>query len=329
MVNGVGTASDGTTFTVVNGKIQVGVRAVSENNGADVAWDDGTKTVTVTTTHAPDEKNNKSSNNVGVDFTQTSNNSPGATGTYYTSGDMVLARLTVERNSGKYYQFYCDQMDAGVNLISIGEHLVVNEYLHARDHGLIPTWYTMEEFVNDYGPLWQYEFEQTTVAERITDLITFGITVYLAVEGILAFTAMAAYYLELNGMLVNNISSESSAYLNLLRTNTINTGYRYVGRTEYNIIKQTGSIPNVDKYNNMKNVFVSPNKYYTVATAEEGLQIGKLNPMGASSSPLYRVEFDMRGIDFTYGGNVAGGTGIELITRQMIPVDLANIYLLY
>jgi len=41
---------------------------------------------------------------------------------------------------------------------------------------------------------------------------------------------------------------------------------------------------------------------------------------------MYRVEFDMNAVKYRYGGNVEGGTGIELITEQSIPVNLSKIY---
>ena len=50
VVNGTGTASDGTKFTVTNGKIQVGVRDISERVGnSSVTWDGSSQSVTVST----------------------------------------------------------------------------------------------------------------------------------------------------------------------------------------------------------------------------------------------------------------------------------------
>lgn len=69
-------------------------------------------------------------------------------------------------------------------------------------------------------------------------------------------------------------------------------------------------------------------KYDTVAGAEKSFQIGTQNPNGATSSPMYRVEFDMTGIKCRYGGNVEGGTGVELITEQPISVDLSKTFIL-
>ncbi|GBF32787.1 Rhs family protein [Desulfocucumis palustris] len=102
--------------------------------------------------------------------------------------------------------------------------------------------------------------------------------------------------------------------------------YRYVSEGELNVIKATGKIPNVDRAGNLKDIFVSPNKYDTILEAEKGLQIGKQNPFGPTGSPVYRVEFNMNSVNYRYGGNVEGGTGIEMITEQSIPVDLMKIY---
>ena len=107
---------------------------------------------------------------------------------------------------------------------------------------------------------------------------------------------------------------------------TVNTGYRYVSEGELNVIKKTGTIPNTDRAGNLKDVFVSPVKYDTVVDAEKGLQIGKQNPFGVTESPMYRVEFDMNGVKYRYGGNVDSGTGVELITKQSIPADLSKIF---
>lgn len=41
---------------------------------------------------------------------------------------------------------------------------------------------------------------------------------------------------------------------------------------------------------------------------------------------MYRVEFNTNGIKYRYGDNVEGGTGVELITEQSIPVDLSKIF---
>lgn len=105
-----------------------------------------------------------------------------------------------------------------------------------------------------------------------------------------------------------------------------NTAYRYVGESEMKEIRKTGQIPNTNSAGDLKDVFVSPNKYNTVSSAENGLRIGSKNPYGPTGSPKYRVEFSMDTVKYRYGGNVEGGTGIELITEQPIPIDITRIY---
>jgi len=56
--------------------------------------------------------------------------------------------------------------------------------------------------------------------------------------------------------------------------------YRYVSESELNVIKKTGTIPNTDRAGNLKDVFVSPNKYNSITDAERGLQIGSKIHLG-------------------------------------------------
>jgi hypothetical protein len=44
------------------------------------------------------------------------------------------------------------------------------------------------------------------------------------------------------------------------------------------------------------------------------------NPMGPTATPTHVIIGNADGIMFDYGGNVLGGSGIELTTRQPIPV---------
>ena len=96
--------------------------------------------------------------------------------------------------------------------------------------------------------------------------------------------------------------------------------YRYVGEEEARIAASTGYIPNTNMQGHLKNVFISPNKYTTVAEAEKRLQIGVLNPIGKTASPVYRVTIDITRLDFIYAENVEGGRGLELVTNQRIPI---------
>jgi len=93
-----------------------------------------------------------------------------------------------------------------------------------------------------------------------------------------------------------------------------------------NVIIKIGAIPNTDRAGNPKDVYVSPGKYDTTVEVEKALKIGKQNPFGATESPTHGIEFNTRGINFKYVGNVKGGTDIEMITEQSIPVDLRKIF---
>jgi hypothetical protein len=104
-----------------------------------------------------------------------------------------------------------------------------------------------------------------------------------------------------------------------------NIGYRYVSEGEYQFIKANGYIPNTDMAGNVKDVYVSPNKYNTVSDSENGLKIGAQNPNGPTNSPEYRVEFKLNSVKYDYMGDVQGGTGVELTTRQSIPVNIKKI----
>jgi hypothetical protein len=96
---------------------------------------------------------------------------------------------------------------------------------------------------------------------------------------------------------------------------------RYVSSTEAQIAEDTGYIPNVDRFGNPKTVFVTPEEPVLSATdAESAYQIGAQNPLGPGATPTHVIIGNAEGITFDYGGNVEGGTGIELSTQQRIPV---------
>jgi hypothetical protein len=54
--------------------------------------------------------------------------------------------------------------------------------------------------------------------------------------------------------------------------------------------------------------------------AERALRIGKHNPAGPSAPPLYRLTALSRGANWSYGGNVFGGSGVELTTEHQLPL---------
>ncbi len=103
-------------------------------------------------------------------------------------------------------------------------------------------------------------------------------------------------------------------------TKNVGTAYRYVGAGEAKFAANEGYIPNTTINGIHKNVFISTNKYMNVTDAERALQIGARNPAGATASPIFRITVNIAGVNFSYAGNVEGGTGIELVTQQTVPV---------
>lgn len=65
---------------------------------------------------------------------------------------------------------------------------------------------------------------------------------------------------------------------------------------------------------------VSLDHYTSTSEAESALQIGELNPGGATASPVFRITVDPQGATWVYGGNVEGGTGVEMLTEGALPV---------
>ena len=104
-----------------------------------------------------------------------------------------------------------------------------------------------------------------------------------------------------------------------------NVVYRYVGAGEAVTADTTGVIPNTYANGSPKQVYVTPDApMSSVDQAESSLQIGSQNPNGATASPEYIIAADASGVDFSYQGNVVGGTGTEWITDQELPVISVN-----
>ncbi len=96
--------------------------------------------------------------------------------------------------------------------------------------------------------------------------------------------------------------------------------YRYVSEGEANAAAKVGRVPNTDLLGQPRSVFYSPDYIDSVAEAEQSLQIGAMNPGGATASPGFRITASPQGAQWTYGGNVAGGSGIEMLTDQALKV---------
>ncbi len=95
--------------------------------------------------------------------------------------------------------------------------------------------------------------------------------------------------------------------------------FRYVTEGEAEIAERTGRVPNVDRLGNPKNVFYSTDRYNSAAEAERALQVGRYNP-GATASPTHVIMASSRAANWSYGGNVEGGTGVEMATENSLDV---------
>ena len=99
-----------------------------------------------------------------------------------------------------------------------------------------------------------------------------------------------------------------------------NVVYRYVGPGEARMAEELKFVPNVDLAGKPKNVFYSPEKYTSASTVEDALRIGSKNPVNPTPTPTHRITVDASKPSWMYGGNVEGGTGTELITRDKLIV---------
>lgn len=88
--------------------------------------------------------------------------------------------------------------------------------------------------------------------------------------------------------------------------------YRYVGEMEAKTAANSGYVPNVDLDGTPKNVFFTTDFFSSAQSAVEALNL--------DAEPTYRITADANGVSWCYGGNVEGGTGIELTTRDLVRV---------
>jgi RHS repeat-associated protein len=99
------------------------------------------------------------------------------------------------------------------------------------------------------------------------------------------------------------------------------TLYRYVAGEELEFIVENGFIPNTDAAGGLKQIFLSPDEYTTIADAEKNLLIGSLNPMGTSLSPIARITVELSENELAYAGNVAEGLeSLEASVDDAIPL---------
>jgi len=91
------------------------------------------------------------------------------------------------------------------------------------------------------------------------------------------------------------------------------TGYRYVGPEEAKGAQNDKYVSNVDQYGKPKTVFYTP---------EEGLDSASQaqNAYNLPKTPTHRIGLDTTKTTNIYGGNVVGRKGIEMTTKDRIPV---------
>ena len=75
--------------------------------------------------------------------------------------------------------------------------------------------------------------------------------------------------------------------------------YRYVSEGEANAAAKVGRVPNTDVLGQPRSVFYSPDYIDSVAEAERSLQIGAMNPGGATASPGFRITASPQGAQWT------------------------------
>jgi hypothetical protein len=90
------------------------------------------------------------------------------------------------------------------------------------------------------------------------------------------------------------------------------TGHRYVGSGEAEEIARTGETPNVNKRGESKTVYYTPERSLKSSSkAKEKYNL--------YDKPTHRVDLDISKTKADYAGNVSGGKGIEMTTREKIP----------
>jgi RHS repeat-associated protein len=114
---------------------------------------------------------------------------------------------------------------------------------------------------------------------------------------------------------VRAVDSATEDFLNTpVETDTNQpTGYRYVGPDEAAKIAEIGKVPNVSRSGISKNVFYTPEEpLFSAFQAKDFYNLKEL--------PTHRIGLNTAKTTNIYGGNVDGGTGIELVTGEEIPV---------
>jgi len=97
------------------------------------------------------------------------------------------------------------------------------------------------------------------------------------------------------------------------------TGYRYVGAEEAAKAARTGYVPNATRSGGSKPVFYTPEE--PISSASQAQKVYNL-----PKTPTHRIGLDTSKTTNMYGGNVGGGSGIEMMANERIPAT--DIYIL-
>jgi len=98
--------------------------------------------------------------------------------------------------------------------------------------------------------------------------------------------------------------------------------YRYLDEGEANVIRNTGEIPNTNKYGDPKDIFITDRRYETAGGAKTYNQL--------PTKPEYRIEIDPENVtnrtpftkvEPTHHPEWGKGGGVEAITKDPIPVN--------
>ena len=160
------------------------------------------------------------------------------------------------------------------------------------------------------------------------NVVTIGVAVTLAAPDIVALGSQGLMGV---GKLINSPKLWAAGYNAYNAANAASVAaqasdqndqaYRYLDDNEAKaIMRNGGTIPNVDTRGYPKPVFTSINRYETVEDAEEGLQLGRLNPAGPTNSPTFRATYPRNSVTYSYAGNGQTASGFEMITSQAIKI---------
>ncbi len=101
-------------------------------------------------------------------------------------------------------------------------------------------------------------------------------------------------------------------------TSAVASGTRYVGAGEAALIQDSGMIPNTNAQGALKLFFYTPEDPMSSASAAQAAY-------NLDTTPTAVTTFDASGLSNWYGGNVEGGTGIEMIAQPANPIPATSL----